>query len=82
MTNAQRCILENTQIEIFVFNYQLKPGKTKFFQDEGTNTLKDTYIGNIFMQTLSEKKYLGDIISDNGTNKANIKKGPIGPQEQ
>ena len=47
--------------------------ENKIVQYQGTNILKDTYIGNIFMQTLSEKKYLGDIISDNGTNKANIR---------
>ena len=39
----------------------------------GKKELKDIYIGKVEMKKVSEKKYLGDIISNDGKNKKNIK---------
>ena len=35
--------------------------------------LEDIYVGKSVMKQVSEKKYLGDLISSDGKNKANIK---------
>ena len=40
---------------------------------DGTHELKDKYIGKDSMNTVHEKKYLGDIISDDMKNHKNIK---------
>ena len=40
---------------------------------DGTHELKDKYIGKEIMKTVHEKKYLGDIISDDMKNHKNIK---------
>ena len=41
--------------------------------DNGKKTLRDLYDGKKDMKEVSEKKYLGDIISSDGKNKINIK---------
>ena len=41
--------------------------------DKGNIKLKEEHIGKVEMKTVSEKKYLGEIISEDGKNKENIK---------
>ena len=46
----------------------------RIIEDEnGRQILEDKYIGEIVMENVTVKKYLGDIISTDGKNIVNIK---------
>ena len=47
--------------------------KEEVVERDNIKELKDTYIGKTKMKLVEEKKYLGDIICKDGTNKINIK---------
>ena len=47
--------------------------KEEVVERDNIKELKDTYIGKIKLILVEEKKYLGDIICKDGTNKMNIK---------
>ena len=48
--------------------------KESFTLKTGINNLKDVFLGDYKMENTENEKYLGDIISANGSNNVNVKK--------